>query len=175
MTLFILVLYVSFGNKSVCSKTPVQCHPARYDITETWGLFAELTHKCKCSTWFYGNWNHCSTISHPMLCAPPPRLHGPNTSLWILVCFERIKKNRRGGTFMTMARFQEDSPLPHEKMVQKGCSGNTHISPRWECAGREWLTKNVLLQEGFHSISVVAFNTAPSALDYVLISKLEVN
>lgn len=90
MTLFILVLYVGFGNKSVCSKIPVQCHPARYDITETWGLFAELTHKCKCSTWFYRN--HCSTISHPMLCAPIPRLHGPNTSLWILVWFEREKK-----------------------------------------------------------------------------------
>lgn len=35
--------------------------------------------------------------------------------------------------------------------------------------------KNVLLQEGLCCISVVAFNTTLSALDYVLISKLEVN
>lgn len=35
--------------------------------------------------------------------------------------------------------------------------------------------KNVLLQEGFCCISVVAFNNTLSALDYVLISKLEVN
>lgn len=35
--------------------------------------------------------------------------------------------------------------------------------------------KNGLLQEGFCCIWVVAFNTTLSALDYVLISKLEVN
>lgn len=53
----------------------------RSDVTETWGLLAGLTHKCKCSTWFYGDWERRSAVSHPMLCAPlqtwmiPPHLY----------------------------------------------------------------------------------------------------
>lgn len=81
---------------------------------------------------------------------------------------------------MTMARFREDSPLLHMKIIRKVCSGNTRVSRLYatlqEANGD--LThgaKNVLLQERFCCISVVAFNTTLSALDYVLISKLEVN
>lgn len=55
------------------SALQLQCDVTRSDkdIIEAWGLLAKLTHKCKCSTWFYGDWNHCSTSSHPMLCASP--------------------------------------------------------------------------------------------------------
>lgn len=64
---------------------------------------------------------------------------------------------------MKMARFQEDSPLLHVKVV-KGCSGNTRLTEMRMCrtgqADRPHGTTNVLLLEGFHCISVVAFNTS---------------
>lgn len=81
---------------------------------------------------------------------------------------------------MTMARFQEDSPAPTYEDNSEGLFRQIHVSrpdESWQ-EGNGDLThgaKNVLLQEGFCCISVVAFNTTLSALDYVLISKLEVN
>lgn len=79
---------------------------------------------------------------------------------------------------MKMARFQEDSPLLHVKVV-KGCSSNTRLSLRWECAGPGGLTHLTGLQMCFCWKESTAYRllhlTPLSALDYVLISKLEVN
>lgn len=158
MTLFILVLYVGFGNKSVCSTTPVRCHPARDDITETWGLFAELTHKCKCSTWFYGDGNHCSTIVILCFVHLPKPAWSPHISMNFSLVWEGEKKLGKGGTFMKMARFQEDSPLLHVKVVKGVSHRDENVQD-----GTGWPTSQdykCAFAGRFHCISVVAFNTS---------------
>ena len=80
-------------------------------------------------------YNQC--ISHPMLCEPPNYARNPNSMNSVFYLVWKTTKNTKGGTFIGVVCFHEDSPSyirdvelhngSNVKIIRRGCSCDMQI------------------------------------------------